>query len=174
MKTFRSLFITGIAILTGLFTFTSCSDDDKNDDKDYSIVGTWQVKNADVDVTPKADAAMTEAQLEAFLTDYTFFAKNSDIIFTTDSVTLTAELAGTALPPFKLAYTLQNDILTIASPIPSITIQGTVDIKARTMDFDLTPASYMSILQFIGYSFPDLQPTLNQVATAQVDYSLTR
>ena len=174
MKTFRNLLLTGITLFAIGFTATSCSDDDNNEPQNHSILGTWQLKNADVDVTLKPDATMTEAQMEAFLADYTFFAPNSEITFTADTVTLTAELDGVTQPPFKLPYTLNNGILTIISPIPSMTIQGSVDIDTHVMEFDLTSASYMSILQFIGYAFPELQPTFNQIQSAEVDYDLTR
>lgn len=174
MKTFRDLLLAGVMLLTIGFTAASCSDDDNNEPQNHSIIGTWQLKNADVDVILKTDATMTEQQMEAFLVDYTFFAPNSQITFTTDTVTLTAELDGVTQPPFKLPYTLKNGILTIMSPIPSMTIEGSVDIDTHSMEFDLTPASYMSILQFIGYAFPELQPTFNQIQSAEVDYDLIR
>lgn len=170
----KTLTITSI-ILAALFAVTSCNDDDNNDKVDYSVKGTWELTNADVDATPKAGATMNEDQLEAALANYTFFAPNSQIVFTADSVTLTATLDGNTQPTFKLPYQISNNMLTIGGvPIPSLILEGKVDVEAQTMEFDLTPESYMSILQFITYTFPDFKAVYDQIQTAHVEYDLKR
>lgn len=164
-----------IATMTPMFFMTSCKEDE-NGEKNHPLPGKWQLKNADIDVTPKAGATMSEAELETFLTNYTFFTPTSQLTFTTDSITLTAELAGVQQPTMPLPYTLSKDILTIMPPIliPSLTLQGEISVEAITMEFDLTPESYMNLLNFIGAAFPELQPTLNQIASADINFDFIR
>lgn len=174
MKTQTRTLIAMSIIFTTLFLITSCKKD-RDDNVNYPISGTWLLLNADVDAIPKAGATITEAELETTLADYTFFAPNSQVVFTQDSVTLTATLDGSTQPTFKLPYVIDNGILTISGvPIPSLIIEGEVDVEAQKMEFELTPKSYMSILQFISYTFPDFKTVYDQIATAHVEYTFKR
>lgn len=169
----RILLLAGTILMLALYT--SCNDDESNK-PNATLPGTWQLVNAEIDVTPAANATMSETQLEAFLANYTFFSPNSQVVFTADSITLTAELVNIPRPTMTLPYQLSGTTLTIEPPIliPSMELQGEIKIEATTMEFDLSPASYKNVLNFIGAAFPDLQSTIDQIASAEVDYTFKR
>lgn len=168
MKTLRKL--TGLLILAivSIYTFTACGDDDDKNQKDAELAGRWRLMNAAPDVEPLSGKESDEIRLEDSLSNYTFFAPYSEIVFQNDSVRLTADFMGYQLP-LHMPYHYKKDILTIATPLNlPFVIQGSIEQKGDVMEFELTTESYMSILQFIH------PPFLNEILSATVEYDIQR
>lgn len=168
MKTPTQMLITLATVSILFIGFSACSDDDDHDNKNFKLTGTWQLDVIEVDANPIAGSNMSEIQLENALADYTFFSSGSQMSFTADSVSLVASVMGSQLP-FTLPYNYKGNVLTITPPMNlPILIQGTIDLTANTMEFDLTPESYMSILQILQ------PPFFDQILSAEVDYDFSR
>lgn len=167
MKTCKNSILTAFLFLPLIFAFSSCSDSDSNK-KDPELYGSWRIKNAAPDVEPLSGKESDEVRLEDSLSNYTFFASNSEIIFESDSVRLTADFMGLTLP-LHLPYHYNKNVLTIPAPLDlPFQIQGTVEQDGNLLEFELTPESYMSILQFIHPSF------LDEILSATVSYDMQK
>lgn len=166
------------AIFILAFWLAACDKDNDDKERHDLIEGMWNISNVEIDATPIANATLTEVELEAIYSNYTFFTVGSPVTFKNDSINFIASFGGAQFP-MQLPYLLKDDLLTIKAELaPSVVleIKGDVDMHTNSFEYNLTEQSYMSILQFISSTGIDANLTraLTQTARADAEYTLTR
>lgn len=161
-KSLYFLLIIGVISL-----FWACHNDQTNNPPEY-LIGKWIIVNVMPQAMPVEGSNLSSEELADSLLNYTFLPENTEIIFDSDSIRLTAAVPGYTLP-LSLPYHYRKNIVSIEAPshLP-FWIEGTVQSTANVMQYILTPSSYISILDFIKPSFRD------QVLSANVTYELKK
>lgn len=154
-------------IIATVFFLFACGEDD-NDNKAYRLEGAWILKNTAIKVWPREGGEAESAALQDSLSEYTFFAENSEITFHDDSIRFVIDYLGLTRPA-SLSCNLQKGILSITPPdnMPMI-LEGTVELNPPVMIFTLTTDSYMTILKLTD------PPFLDRILSANVSYFLQK
>lgn len=172
MKTLVRFLIVAGMVFTAVFLASSCDDDDKDDQT--TIIGTWQLAESKVTVTPIATATDSKDKLEADLGNFLKIDINAKATFNNKQVSFPYSLKGVAKTA-TFDYTLNGNTLSIVLGIDSpSTLLADVDLKDNTLKLSLKPESYLNLLKYFAQDDADLQATVNQISQASVYYRFNR
>lgn len=173
MKTVVRLLVAAGIVFTAVLAFMSCDDDDKDDQT--SIIGTWQLMESKVDVTPTNPSKYTENQLEGKLSTYLLIPINSRVVFSNTNVTFPVSVNGATAQNKNLQYSLNDGVLTIMNPMTGVTeLQGGVNLKDDKLEIELTRTTYKHLLDALASTDADFKDYVDNIAEASVYYRLQR
>lgn len=173
MKTVVRLLAAVGIIFTAVLAFTSCDDDDKNDQT--SIIGTWNLVESKAGIIPIATATSTQEELEAAVANYLQIPVNSRVQFSNTTVTFPLSVDTAPAQNKSLQYVLNDGTLTIMNPVTGIAqIQGSADLKDDELKIELTSSSYLNLLQTVAKSDADFKAIVDQLSSASIYYRLKR
>ncbi len=163
----KKILPVSLAFLILIFLINACGNDNSSNSTN-ALQGEWIISNIVPRVKP-TNGSMEEQQiLEDSLLNYTFLTENSIIIFEEDSIKLTAHTPGYSLP-LTLYYHYKKDVLTIHPPFNlPILIQGYVYTDQDVMEYQLTPESYLTLLDYVN------PPFRQRILSADMTYELQK